>query len=101
MSVAALNNVPEQFTMKAHPALFEGEGEGQKKWAPTLLFQSAFTFVLRRVFKILEAVDHYTLFTYTFNNIQWGGQKSEEHFYSNLHSHSHSKPQNQTLKSNI
>ena len=24
-------HIPEQFTVKAHPALFEGEGEGQKK----------------------------------------------------------------------
>ena len=24
-------NIPEQFTVKAHPALFEGEGEGQTK----------------------------------------------------------------------
>ena len=23
--------IPEQFTVKAHPALFEGDGEGQKK----------------------------------------------------------------------
>ena len=30
-----------------------------------------------------------------------GGEKSEQHFYSSLHSHSHSEPQNQTLKSNI
>ena len=28
-------------------------------------------------------------------------KKSEEHFYSSLHSHSHSKPKNQTLKSKI
>ena len=49
-------NIPEQFTVKAHPALFEGEGEGQKKWVKT------------------------------------SEEKSEAHFYSSLHSHSHSKP---------
>ena len=34
-----LNCIPEQFTVKAHPALFEGVGEG---WAKNeaLLFQS-------------------------------------------------------------
>ena len=25
--------IPEQFTVKVHPALFEREGEGQKNWA--------------------------------------------------------------------
>ena len=24
--------IPEQFTVKAHPALFEGDGEGSQKW---------------------------------------------------------------------
>ena len=86
--------IPEQFTVKAHPALFEGEGRGKKKWGTTLLFQSTFTFtfVLRRVFIILEAVDHYTLFTYTFNNIQWRGKNSEEHLFQSTFTFKTSKP---------
>ena len=47
--------IPEQFTVKAHPALFEGEEEG--------------------------------------GGGRGEAKKSEEHFYSSLHSHSHSKPQ--------
>ena len=28
-TICIINIIPEQFTMKAHPALFEGEGEGE------------------------------------------------------------------------
>ena len=32
-----LNCIPEQFTVKAHPALFEGEGEGvSQKWGTVI-----------------------------------------------------------------
>ena len=46
------NIIPEQFTVKAHTVLFEGEGEGEegegkKKWGTTLLFQSTFTFTFK------------------------------------------------------
>ena len=62
--------------MKAHPALFEGEGGGAKK-VSTNTFIPVYIHIhictIRRVFKILEALDHYTLLTYTFNNIEWGG----------------------------
>ena len=87
--------IPEQFTVEAHPALFEGEG--QKKWGTTLLFQSTFTFTFEQF-----AVKAHPAFTVKAHPALFEGEKAkkseEQHFYSSLHSHSHSHSRQFTVK---